>query len=62
MMKTKPALYVITPSKARRDIDKMIRCWREVYRHTKGQKRLIASCYVDAYQCARTMLFGEQIP
>lgn len=41
-------------------LDKAIKHWKiEKIYAMEGQERLIASCYIDAFQSVRMTLFGE---
>lgn len=42
-------------------LDEAIQCWRNV-RDTDAERAEIASCYVDAFQCARLALLGSTLP
>lgn len=45
-------------------LDSCIQYWRAESRAAvkKSQERLIADCYIDAYQCVRVTLIGEVLP
>ena len=44
-------------------LDTCIRKWRTEKNQTiTEESKLIASCYIDAYQSIRISLFGEELP
>lgn len=41
-------------------LDKAIRRWREVLKDSKDEKnKLVAKCYIDAYQSVRLSILGK---
>lgn len=58
------ATVLFTEKDVKDYIDTCIRLWRRKYRDSifDEDERLVAACYVDAYQSVRTSLFGETLP
>lgn len=43
-------------------LDDAIRSWRRRKQDAAGEDRLVAECYIDAFQSVRTSLLGSTLP